>query len=134
MIVTSASGPYPRQDREPRMIMTIPIRIVHTVRLMWNSSAKVATALSVSAIALVSAANRTSAKKTMPMMEPNPILANILGMVMNIREGPAPSAWGSPPEKAKTAGMIIRPASMAIPVSKISTCIVDSSILTSFFI
>ena len=121
MIVTFASGPYPRQDRVPRTIISAPIMIVHTVRFQRNSSAKVATALSVRAMALVRAAKRTSAKKAIPIAVPNPILAKILGMVMNIREGPAPSASGSPPEKAKTAGMIIRPASMAMPVSKIST-------------
>ena len=45
----------------------------------------------------------------------------IFGMVMNISEGPALSFPGSPPEKANTAGMIIRLARMAIAVSKIST-------------
>ena len=40
---------------------------------------------------------------------------------------------GSPPEKEKTAGMIIRPAMMAMAVSKISTFSVDSSMETSFF-
>ena len=61
------------------------------------------------------------------------MLANTLGMVMNINAGPACKVPGSPPEKANTAGMIIRPAMMAMIVSKISTCSVDSSIETSFF-
>ena len=54
-------------------------------------------------------------------------------MVMNISEGPAFSAPGSPPEKANTAGMIIRPAMMAMAVSKTSTLRVELSIETSFF-
>ena len=38
------------------------------------------------------------------------------------------------PENAKTAGIIIRPAIIAIPVSNISTFLVEDSIGTSFFI
>ena len=52
---------------------------------------------------------------------------------MNMRAGPACRVSGSPPEKEKTAGMIIRPAMMAMAVSKISTFSVDSSMETSFF-
>ena len=54
-------------------------------------------------------------------------------MVMNISEGPAFSALGSPPEKANTAGMIDQPAMMAMAVSKTSTLRVELSIGTSFF-
>ena len=57
-----------------------------------------------------------------------------LGMVMNMRAGPAFRAAGSPPEKANTAGMIMRPAMMAMAVSKTSTFRVESSMETSFFI
>ena len=39
----------------------------------------------------------------------------------------------APPEKENTAGMIISPARIAISVSKISTWIVESSMLVSFF-
>ena len=99
-----------------------------------NSSSKVDTTLSVSAMELVIAAKSTSRKNKTPAAEPNPMLANTFGSVMNIREGPACSVSGSPPEKANTAGMIISPAIMAIAVSNISTCSVDSSIETSFFI
>ena len=53
---------------------------------------------------------------------------------MNIRDGPACKVFGSPPENAKTAGMIIRPAIMAMAVSKISTLRVELSIDVSFFI
>ena len=68
----------------------------------------------------------------MPMTVPRPMESKTLGMVMNIRAGPAFRAAGSPPEKANTAGMIIRPAIMAMAVSKISTFRVDSSMETSF--
>ena len=64
----------------------------------------------------------------------SPMLSNILGIVINISEGPAFKASGSPPEKAKTAGIIISPAIIAMAVSKISTFLVDSSIDISFFI
>ena len=60
--------------------------------------------------------------------------SKIFGIVINIRDGPALSVLWSPPEKANTAGIIIRLAMIAIAVSKISTCSVDSSMLTSFLI
>jgi len=44
-----------------------------------------------------------------------------------MRDGPACKFSGFPLEKEKTAGMIINPASIAIPVSKISICVVDRS-------
>ena len=53
---------------------------------------------------------------------------------MNISDGPACSVSGSPPENANTAGIIISPAIIAMPVSNISTLVVDFSIETSFFI
>ena len=114
--------------------MTTAMTVVPLTRLQWNSSTSVETALSVSAIELVSAANRTSVKNRIPISLPKPMVAKILGIVTNIREGPAFRDCASPPEKAKTAGMIIIPAKIAIAVSKNSTCSVDSSILTSFFI
>ena len=69
-----------------------------------------------------------------PAKVPNPILAKTFGIVININAGPAWSVSGSPPEKAKTAGMIISHAIIAIAVSKISTFFVESSIEVSFFI
>ena len=84
-------------------------------------AAMVDTALSVRAMELVSAAKSTSVKNRMPIMRPKPMLAKILGIVMNMREGPAFKCSGSPPEKAKTAGMIIIPAKIAMAVSKNST-------------
>ena len=69
----------------------------------------------------------------MPMAVPKPMESKTLGIVMNISDGPAFSASGSPPEKANTAGMIIRPAMMAMAVSKISTFRVELSMETSFF-
>ena len=61
------------------------------------------------------------------------MLANTLGIVINMSEGPALSVSGSPPEKANTAGIIMRPAMIAIAVSNIPTFIVEFSIETSFF-
>ena len=82
----------------------------------------------------MTAANSTSTKNSTPTTVPSPMLAKTFGIVMNISAGPACSVSGSPPENANTAGMIIRPAITAMSVSKISTCSVDSSIETSFFI
>ena len=113
--------------------MITPTSTVERLRLQPSSSSKVETALSVRAIELVTAANNTSRKNSTPTTVPNSMLANTLGIVMNIRAGPACSVSGSPPEKANTAGMIIRPAMMAMAVSKISTFWVDSSMATSFF-
>ena len=74
----------------------------------------------------VSAASRTSMKNALPITVAIPMLSNTFGNVTNIRLGPLPKALWSPPEKANTAGTIIRPANIAIPVSKIS-------ILPTFF-
>ena len=63
-----------------------------------------------------------------------PMLSRTFGIVTNISDGPACKTSGSPPENAKTAGIIIRPAIIAIPVSNISTFLVEDSIGTSFFI
>ena len=82
----------------------------------------------------VKAANKTNKKNKIPAKVPIPIEANTLGKVINIKEGPLPRLAASPPLKANTAGMIIKPAKMAINVSKISTCDVLFSISTSFFI
>lgn len=90
------------------------------------------TALSVSAIELVIAANNTNKKKMIPIPVPNPILANTLGIVMNIKDGPAFNVSISPPEKENTAGIIINPAIIAMAVSKISTFSVEPSMETSF--
>ena len=114
--------------------MMMPMRMVACLRSQPSSSSKVETALSVRAMELVTAAKRTSVKKRMPTTVPRPMLSNTLGMVMNMRAGPACRVSGSPPEKEKTAGMIIRPAMMAMAVSKTSTFSVDSSMETSFFI
>ena len=111
-----------------------PMQPVAFWRLQPNSSSKVETALSVRAMELVIAAKRTRRKNSTPTTWPNPMLSNTLGMVMNISEGPACRVSGSPPEKENTAGMIIRPAMMAMAVSKTSTFSVDSSMDTSFFI
>ena len=103
-------------------------------RLQPSSSWKVETALSVRAMELVSAAQRTSRKNRIPTKLPNPMLAKTFGIVINISAGPACRLSASPPEKAKTAGMIISPAIMAMAVSKISTFLVEPSMEISFFI
>ena len=110
------------------------MQAVAICRFQPSSSSKVETALSVKAMELVTAAKRTNRKNSTPTTWPNPILSNTLGMVMNIKEGPACRVFGSPPEKENTAGIIIRPAMIAMAVSKISTFSVDSSMETSFFI
>ena len=133
-ILKFARGPYPRQESVPSSNITIPMNTVDFLRLQCSSSSNVETALSVSAIELVTAANSTNKKNTIPIAVPKPILAKTFGMVINIREGPACSVSGSPPENAKTAGIIIRPAMIAIAVSKISTFSVDFSMEVSFFI
>ena len=114
--------------------MITPTRTVDFLRFHPSSSSKVETALSVSAIELVTAAKSTSRKNRIPTKVPSPILANTFGIVMNISAGPACSVSGSPPENANTAGIIISPAIIAMAVSKISTFLVDPSMEVSFFI
>ena len=134
MIVTLDNGPYPKHESVPKPIIIIPKMIVDFFLDQCSSSWNVDTALSVNAIELVIAANNTNKKKIMPMPVPNPILANTLGIVMNIKDGPAFNVSISPPEKENTAGIIINPAMIAMAVSKISTFSVEPSIETSFFI
>ena len=98
MIFTKPSGPYPREERVPRRIMITPTITVAFFLCHLSSSWKVDTALSVRAIELVRAAHSTSTKNRIPMGVPNPILANTLGIVMNISAGPACKVSGSPPE------------------------------------
>ena len=117
-ILKFASGPYPRQESVPRRIMITPIKTVDFLRLQCNSSSKVETALSVSAMELVTAANSTNKKKTIPIAVPNPMFAKTFGIVINIKAGPDFNVAALPPEKAKTAGMIISPAMIAIAVDR----------------
>ena len=56
----------------------------------------------VAAIALVSAAKITSRKKSIPMNFPPLIPAKTLGIITNIRDGPALRTSGSPFENEKT--------------------------------
>ena len=112
--------------------ITTAIIIQLFFRFHPSSSEIVETLVSIREMALVRAASSTRRKKVKPAIPPKPMLANTFGRVINIRDGPACRVSGAPPEKANTAGMIIRPASRAIAVSKISTCLVDASISTSF--
>lgn len=131
-ICTKSNVPYPNDDAVPTNAMTTPISKQHLGRLQWSSSSKEDTLVSIKEIALVKAANRNIRKKAMPTTDPIPILENILGSVIKVREGPAFNTFISPPENANTAGIIISPAKRAIAVSKNSTCVVDFSMSTSF--
>ena len=124
-ILMKSRTPYPSDDALPNTIITTAIKRLALPRLQCSSSMNVETLVSISETALVSAASNTSTKNRIPAPVPMPILAKTFGNVINIREGPAFSVSGLPPEKAKTAGMIIRPARIAMPVSKISICVVD---------
>ena len=99
-----------------------------------NLSINMETTVSISEIEDVSAAKSTRTKKTVPIMLPPAMLSKTLGRVTNIRPGPLPKALSSPPENEKTAGITIRPAKNAIPVSKSSICLTAPSMATSFFI
>ena len=108
-------------------------RIITDLCLLHPSSSwNVETAHSVRAIELVSAANNTNMKNRIPISVPSPILSNTLGIVINIKDGPAFKFSIFPLEKANTAGIIINPAIIAIAVSNTSTFSVEFSIETSF--
>ena len=130
----SAKVPYPRAESVPKIIE--PIKTISKVLFLESPvlSFTIETTVSISEIEEVRAANRTNTKNKVPITVPPVILSNTLGSVTNISPGPLPKALSSPPEKAKTAGIIIRPAKKAIPVSKISICLTELSRLTSFFI
>ena len=106
-MVKEARGPNPSEEREPSTIIRMNTAKVEKLRLQPHSSWKVETLVSAREIAEVRAAKRTSVKNTTPTRVPSPMLAKTFGMVMNMRDGPAFSIDGSPPEKAKTAGMMI---------------------------
>ena len=91
------------------------------------------TTVSMSEIDEVSAAKKTRMKNSVPTNPPKGIDSNTRGRVMNMSPGPALILLGSPPLNATTAGIIIRPASKAIPVSKISIWRTLFSMLSSFF-
>ena len=78
------------------------------------------TLVSASEMAEVTAAKSTSTKNAVPTNCPPGKDAKTWGMVIKTRPGPAASAASGPPN-ATTAGMIMRPARNATPVSKIST-------------
>ena len=120
-MVKEARGPNPSEEREPSTIIRMNTAKVEKLRLQPHSSWKVETLVSAREIAEVRAAKRTSVKNTTPTRVPSPMLAKTFGMVMNMSDGPAFSMDGSPPEKAKTAGMIIRLARTEIPESKAMT-------------
>ena len=128
------SGPKPSEDGAPKISARTATKRHAFLRPQWNLSRKMDTMVSIREIADVKAAKNTSRKKIVPIAPPNFMLANTFGSVMNISPGPAPSAERSPPENANTAGMIIRPARKAMPVSNISIWRTELSRLLSFFI
>ena len=69
-------------------------------------------------------AKHTERKKITANRRPIGICLKILGMVINIRDGPAD---GSMP-KANTAGIMAKAASMAAIVSKTAVCMEDLGI------
>ena len=73
-----------------------------------NSSWNVDTALSVSAIELVIAANNTNKKKMIPIPVPSPILANTLGIVMNIKEKELANAIAAIPDMVDFISLLYR--------------------------
>ena len=101
--------------------MITVIKATHLRRDQPNSSSNVEIPVSNKAIELVKAAKNTRTKKRIPIMFPPAISAKIFGIEMNINEGPACKAFLSPPEKVKTAGIIMSPERIAIPVSKAAT-------------
>ena len=78
------------------------------------------THVSVSEMALVSAANSTSRKNKKPMMVAMPPMStNTVGSVTNMSEGPALAATASPePMATKAADTMSRPAMKETPKSK----------------
>ena len=128
------NGPNPREEGIPMINARIKTKIQDFRRVQFNLSMIMETIVSINEIADVSAAKNTRIKNKVPITLPNLILLNTLGSVINIKPGPALRVSGSPPENANTAGMIIRPARKATPVSKISICLTELSRLFSFFI
>ena len=127
-------GPNPSEDGIPMISASIATNIPVNRRFHPNLSINTDTIVSIREIADVRAAKNTSMKKMVPMTPPNFILANTFGRVMNISPGPAFRAERSPPENANTAGIIIRPARNAMPVSNSSIWRTELSRLSVFFI
>lgn len=80
MIFTFARGPYPSEDRLPSAIMITPQSTVDFFRLHPSSSSNVDTALSVSAIELVSAAKVQARRTLLPQKFQIPYLQKLLGL------------------------------------------------------
>ena len=125
--------PKPREEGTPRIRHSTNTNRQVFFRPQPNLSTKIDTMVSIKEMEEVRAANSTSTKNTAPIISPPTMLSKTLGRVTNIRPGPLPRAASSPPENTKTAGMIIRPARNAIPVSKISIWWTEDSSRTSFF-
>ena len=94
-----------------------PHRSCANAMIFWNT-----------AIIVESAANVINKKKNVPQILPPAIALNTFGRVTNTSPGPSP---GSTP-KAKQAGNIINPATIATTVSKIVILIAYSVSFVSF--
>ena len=115
-------SPKPREDGIPSRTLTPKVRNAALRRDRLVLSRMMETTVSIREIEEVKAANNTRRKKIAPIAVPNGMPANTFGKVINISPDPACIADSSPPEKRYTAGIIIKPAINAMPVSKISIC------------
>lgn len=123
-ILKFARGPYPRQESVPSSNITIPMNtvdfygssVVH-LRTSKQHFLSVRSNLSQLQTVLIRKYNTDRSSKSH--------VCKTFGIVINIKAGPDFNVSALPPEKAKTAGMIISPAMIAIAVSKISTFSVD---------
>ena len=95
-------------------MIAVPITSAAGLRSQPSESIAKEAQTSRSAIALVTAAKKTSAKNRIAKKVPPAIFANTIGSVPKISPGPCP---GSRP-KANTAGKIAIPARTAITVSR----------------
>lgn len=105
--------PYPREEGTARI--KEKINTITQVVILENPvfSFTIDTTVSIREMEEVRAANNTRKKKAPPKKPDIFILANTFGRVINIRSAPELRADSSPPEKAKTEGMIIKPAKNA---------------------
>ncbi len=122
--------PKPNDAHIPMRIPPIQVPIQIGIRRHPNWSWNTDTMVSTNEMEEVRAAKKIKIKKIAPITCPNGILINTLGKVTNKRLGPEFNAFGSPPEKAKTAGKTIRPDKNAIRVSQISILRTEDSIFS----
>ena len=113
--IISPQIPIDKEDGIPKTNMVSPTITAAFLRFHLSSSITYATGTSSKEIADVKAAIVSSKKNKAPTKFPAGIDPNTAGKVINISGGPASGA--NP--KAKTAGIIINPANIAILKSAI---------------